>query len=75
MKTFEERYTAWMNDQLTGPELEAFEKELDQRPVPAGMESERESRLLGDLLRTHLAAPALTRDQVFKRLAVPGAAD
>ncbi len=64
MKTFEERYTAWINDRLRGAELEAFEKELDQRPVP-DIEDDPESKLLGNLLRTHGAAPAMTNPDFF----------
>ncbi len=31
MKTFEERYTAWIDGQLEGPALTAFELELARR--------------------------------------------
>lgn len=64
MKTFEERYTAWIDGKLSGPELEAFEKELDQRPV-SEVELEQETQLLGDLLRAHSAAPAMANPEFF----------
>jgi hypothetical protein len=64
MKPFEERYTAWIEGRLSAPEREAFEKELDHRPVTE-MEDERESRLLGDLLRIHASAPPLTNPEFF----------
>ena len=32
MKTFEEKFTAWVDGQLTGPELAAFERELESHP-------------------------------------------
>ena len=31
MKTFEERYTAWIDDKLEGPALTSFELELSRR--------------------------------------------
>ena len=32
MKPFEEQFTAWVDGKLSGPELAAFEKELEQHP-------------------------------------------
>ncbi|MCE9612176.1 MAG: hypothetical protein K8R23_18415 [Chthoniobacter sp.] len=49
MKTFEERLTAWIDGQLTGPDLAAFEKELATHPEAAAERAE--ARKLGDLLR------------------------
>jgi hypothetical protein len=66
MKTFEERYTAWLEGRLHGPELTAFERELDTRPVPEGAEDgETQSGPLGDLLRRHLQAPRLANAEFF----------
>ena len=63
MKTFEEKFTAWVDGQLTGPELIAFEKELEAHPdAPV----EKQAALdLGDLLRTHVAAPPLRNADFF----------
>jgi len=49
MKTFEEKWTAWIDDQLTGRELEEF---LASLPDRAAAESEKESaKQLGSFLR------------------------
>jgi hypothetical protein len=49
MKTFEEKWTAWIDDQLTGRELEQF---LASLPDRAAAETEKRSaKQLGSLLR------------------------
>jgi hypothetical protein len=49
MKTFEEKWTAWIDDQLTGPELDDF---LALLPDRAAAEAEKQSaKQLGSLLR------------------------
>jgi hypothetical protein len=49
MKTFEEKWTAWVDDQLTGHELEDF---LGSLPNRAAAEAEKQSaKQLGSLLR------------------------
>ena len=49
MKTFEEKWTAWIDDQLTGGELDQF---LSSLPDRAAAEAEKESaKQLGSLLR------------------------
>ncbi len=63
MKTFEERYTAWIDGQLTGAELAAFEKELAAQPDAAF--DRTEAHRLGDLLRTHRTAPSLSNPDFF----------
>jgi hypothetical protein len=63
MKTFEERLTAWMEGRLSGPELAAFERELDQHPE-AMAETEADRRL-GSLLRAHLSAPPMRNADFF----------
>lgn len=63
MKTFEERYTAWIDGRLTGPELEAFEKELEDREEAEA--DKRGAHRLGDLLRTHGTAPAMPNPDFF----------
>jgi anti-sigma factor RsiW len=63
MKTFEERYTAWIDGQLSGEALAAFEKELATHPEAA--EDRAAARKLGDLLRAHGTAPALSNADFF----------
>src|SRR5438552_18357470 len=49
MKTFEERWTAWLDDQLTGRELDDF---LASLPDRAAAEAEKQNaKQLGSLLR------------------------
>ena len=49
MKTFEEKWTAWIDDQLTGRELEEF---LASLPDRAAAEAEKQSaKQLGSFLR------------------------
>jgi anti-sigma factor RsiW len=63
MKTFEERFTAWVDGRLAGEELAAFEKELDAHPDAA---AEREAALkLRGFLREHPTAPALSNPDFF----------
>lgn len=63
MKTFEERFTAWVDGQLTGAELAAFEKELAAHPEA---NADRAAAVkVGDLLRTHATAPALSNADFF----------
>jgi len=63
MKTFEERYTAWIDGKLDGAELEAFEKELEEHPDAL---ADREDLLkLGSLLRTYGHAPELSNAEFF----------
>ena len=63
MKTFEERFTAWVDGQLSGDALAAFEKELAAHPEAA--EDRAAARKLGDLLRSQAAAPALSNPDFF----------
>lgn len=54
MKTFEETWTAWVDDQLTGRELEEF---LASLPDRAAAEAEKQSaKQLGSLLREQTLA-------------------
>ena len=63
MKTFEEKWTAWIDDELTGRELEEFEASL---PDKAAAEAEKQSaKQLGLLLREQAAATALTNADFF----------
>ena len=64
MKTFEEKWTAWIDGQLTGEELAEFEASLPDR---AAAEAEkRDAVKLGALLKHQLAAtPAMGNEEFF----------
>ena len=63
MKTFEEKWTAWLDGQLTGKELEEFEASLPDR---AAAELEKQDALkLGTLLREQITAPSMTNVEFF----------
>lgn len=63
MKPFEERYTAWIDGQLSESECAAFEAELDDRAAAAA--DKEAAQKLGSLLRTHGVAPQLTNGDFF----------
>jgi hypothetical protein len=63
MKTFEEKWTAWLDGQLTGRELTEFEASL---PDKAAAEAEKTgARKLRELLKQELGARALTNEEFF----------
>lgn len=63
MKTFEEKWTAWLDGELTGPELAEFEASL---PDKAAAEAEkREALKLRVLLKEHAVARPLTNEDFF----------
>jgi anti-sigma factor RsiW len=63
MKTFEEKWTAWLDGQLSGRELAEFEASL---PDKAAAEAEKaDARKLGVFLKRELGAPALTNEDFF----------
>src|SRR5438477_13191079 len=63
MRTFEEKWTAWIDDQLTGKELGEFEAAL---PDKAAAEAEkRAAKKLGALLHRELAAQPLHNADFF----------
>jgi hypothetical protein len=63
MKTFEEKWTAWLDGQLSGRELSEFEAAL---PDKAAAEAEKaEARKLGVLLKRELSVSALTNEEFF----------
>ena len=63
MKPFEEQFTAWVDGRLSGPELAAFEKELELHPEAA---SERaDAQKLGAFLRGNPTAPKLANADFF----------
>ena len=63
MKTFEEKWTAWLDDQLSGRELSEFEGSL---PDKAAAQAEKaESKKLGELLKRELSAHPLKDEEFF----------
>jgi hypothetical protein len=63
MKTFEEKWTAWLDGQLTGRELIDFEVSL---PDKAAAEAEKgEAQKLGSFLREQLGGQALSNAEFF----------
>jgi anti-sigma factor RsiW len=63
MKTFEEKWTAWLDGQLSGRELIEFESSL---PDLAAAEAEkRDAHKLGAFLKKELAAQPLTNEEFF----------
>jgi hypothetical protein len=63
MKTFEEKWTAWVDDQLTGDELAKFEASLPDKP--AAEAEKRAARKLGALLQRELAPQTLHNADFF----------
>ena len=63
MKPFEEQFTAWVDGKLSGPELAAFEKELERHPEAAAERAGAQK--LGALLRGNPAAPKLANNEFF----------
>jgi hypothetical protein len=63
MKTFEEKWTAWLDDKLAGAELAAFESSLPDR---AAAEAEKSSaRQLRLLLKRELSPSMMTNEEFF----------
>jgi anti-sigma factor RsiW len=63
MKTFEEKWTAWIDGELTGAELAEFEASL---PDKAAAEAEkRDARQLGTFLKEHLPCRAMGNEEFF----------
>lgn len=63
MKTFEEKWTAWLDGQLSGRELSEFQESL---PNKAAAETEKaDARKLGALLKRELGSRALTNEEFF----------
>jgi len=63
MKTFEEKWTAWLDDELAGAELAAFELSLPDR---AAAEAEKAStRKLRLLLKRELSPSVMTNEEFF----------
>ncbi|MEY2505224.1 MAG: hypothetical protein QOJ05_1792 [Verrucomicrobiota bacterium] len=63
MKTFEEKWTAWIDGELPGDELAEFEASLPDR---AAAEAEKGDALkLQTFLKEHLPAPAMGNEEFF----------
>jgi hypothetical protein len=63
MKTFEQKWTAWIDGELSGKELAEFEASLPDR---AAAEAEkRGAHKLGALLRTELKADSMANAEFF----------
>ena len=63
MKTFEEKWTAWLDDQLSGRELSEFEASL---PDKAAAQAEKAgAKKLGELLKRELTAHPLKNEEFF----------
>ncbi|MEO7933340.1 MAG: hypothetical protein ABIT76_09300 [Chthoniobacterales bacterium] len=63
MKTFEERYTAWLDDGLTGDDLTAFERELAEHGET--LDAKKDTALFQTFFRVHLPTPALESPDFF----------
>ena len=63
MKTFEERFTAYVDGVLEGADLKKFENELAGHPEAAA--DREDAKKLGRLLRAHPTVPALTNPDFF----------
>jgi anti-sigma factor RsiW len=63
MKTFEEKWTAWLDDQLSGSELAEFEASL---PDKIAAEAEKaEAKKLAALLKREISAYDLANEEFF----------
>lgn len=63
MKTFEEKWTAWLDNELTGSELAEFEASL---PDKAAAEAEkRDAHKLGTFLKEQLQNRAMGNEEFF----------
>lgn len=66
MKTFEERYTEWIDGELRGAALISFEDELARRAQAGEAQAEKVGAAsLRALLRDHLQAPDLSNTEFF----------
>ena len=63
MKTFEEKWTAWMDDELSGSELAEFETTLRDRA--AAQAEKAQVKKLGAFLKRELGSAVLTNEEFF----------
>jgi anti-sigma factor RsiW len=65
MKTFEQKWTAWLDGLLAGKELAEFEASLSESDRAAAEADKRDVKKLGALLKQHLGADVLTNEEFF----------
>jgi hypothetical protein len=63
MKTFEEKWTAWLDEKLSGKELQEFEASLPD--LESARAEKRDAQKLGLFLKQELAAKPLTNEDFF----------
>ena len=63
MKTFEEKWTTWVDDELSAAECAEFEASLEDRA--AALAEKNQARKLGALLKEELRAPAMGNEEFF----------
>ena len=63
MKTFEEKWTAWVDDELSAAECAEFEASLEDRV--AALAEKNQAHKLGALLKEELRAPAMGNEEFF----------
>jgi len=63
MKTFEEKWTAWIDDQLSDAERAEFEASLEDRT--SALAEKNQAQKLGALLKEELRAPAMGNEEFF----------
>ena len=63
MKTFEEKWTAWLDGQLSGRELWEFEASLADKA--AAQAEKAEAKKLGELLKRELSVHLLKNEEFF----------
>jgi hypothetical protein len=63
MKTFEEKWTAWLDDELSGAELAEFEAALPDRA--AAEVEKRDAHKLGAFLKEQLQGRAMGNEEFF----------
>jgi anti-sigma factor RsiW len=63
MKTYEEKWTAWLDGQLSGRELIEFESSLAD--LAAAEAEKRDAQKLGAFLKKELGAQALNNEEFF----------
>jgi hypothetical protein len=63
MKTFEEKWTAWIDGELSGAELAEFEASLPDKAAAAA--EKRDAQKLGTFLKEHLPCAAMGNEEFF----------
>jgi hypothetical protein len=64
MKTFEEKWTAWIDGELAGAELVEFEASLPDKAAAAA--EKRDARKLGTFLKEYLPCRAMGNEEFFQ---------